>query len=294
MDFKKVKLLLVETFSGQGMQRRGIENSGLFDVESVATCETDGNVIISYAAIHEGMTMDMVMNYEEYPSREEMAKELADKHINYDFVKDKEYDWNKIARSKDSKEILRRTWLACKLTKNVGDITRVEKFPHCGMLTFSFPCTDLSIAGQQKGMIEGETRSGLVYEVLRIIKNMKEDGDAPNFLLMENVDALVNSKNIDKYNALNNEFKELGYDVKYKIMNGKYAGVPQNRKRVFALYSLKSLDNFEFPLEFDNGIRLKDILLDEVDEKYYIKSEKAQALIDELIQNGTLSEEIAG
>lgn len=289
--FKKIPMKLVETFSGVSMQKEGLDNTGLFDVETVATCETDANAIISRAAIHNDMTMDMVDNYDKYPSREEMAQELSDMHINYDFVKDKEYDWAKVARSKDSKKQLQRTWLACKLTKNVGDIARVEKFPHCGMLTFSFPCTDLSIAGQQKGMIEGETRSGLVYEVLRIIKNMKKDNDVPNFLLMENVDALVNSKNIGQYEALNDEFRELGYDVKYKVMNGKYAGVPQNRKRVFALYSQKSLENYEMPIEFDAGIRLKDILLDDVDEKYYVSNPKADALIEELILNGTLTDE---
>lgn len=289
-DLKKVPLKLVECFSGQGMQRRGLENSGLYNVESVATCETDGNVIISYAAIHCGLTEDMVDEYDKYPTRQEMADELKVMHINYDFVKDKEYDWDKLARSKDSKKVLQKTWLACKLSKNVGDISRVEEFPHCGFLTFSFPCTDLSIAGKQAGMVEGETRSGLVYEVLRIIKNMKKNGDAPNFLLMENVDALVNQKNIKQYEALNEEFKELGYYVSYKVMNGKFAGVPQNRKRIFALYSLKPLDNFEMPLDFDNELRLKDILLDEVDDKYYITSDKAQALLDELVLNGTLEE----
>lgn len=241
------------------MQERGIENAGLFDVEIVNTCEMDTDAIISYAAIHNGLTKDMIKNYSDYPSREEMAQTLINKHIGYDFVKKKEYDWQKLARSKDAKMRLQTAWLADKLNKNVGDICLVNSFPTCNLLTFSYPCTDLSLAGLQKGMIKGETRSGLVYEVLRILQNMKEEDNLPTFLLMENVDALVNKKNKPQYEALNEEFAELGYDVKYEVMNAKNCGVPQNRSRVFAIYWLKDrvdLSNFKFPQPFDDGRRL--------------------------------------
>ena len=275
-------------FTGIGMQERGIENTGLFDMEVINTCEMDTDAIISYAAIHHNLTKEDVMNYAEYPSREEMAQQLSNKHIGYDFVKDKPYDWGKLARSKDSKMRLQTTWLADKLNKNVGDICRVESFPQCDLLTFSFPCTDLSIAGRQAGMVEGETRSGLVYEVLRILKNMEAEDNLPTYLLMENVDALVNKKNKPQYEALNEEFADLGYDVKWQVLNGKNCGVPQNRSRIFAIYWLRDkvdLSNFEFPKPFDDGRRLKDILMDEVDEKYYITNERAQALIRDLVMN---------
>lgn len=284
----KIKLKVVTTFSGTGMQERGIENTGLFDMDVINTCEMDSDAIISYAAIHHNLTKEEVENYEEYPSREEMAQQLADKHIGYDFVKNKPYDWQKLARSKDSKMRLQTVWLADQLNKNVGDIMRVEKFPQCDLLTFSFPCTDLSIAGRQAGMIEGETRSGLVYEVLRILKNMKAEDNLPTYLLMENVDALVNKKNKPQYKALNEEFADLGYEVKWQVLNGKNCGVPQNRSRVFAIYWLRDkvdLSTFEFPQPFDDGRRLKDVLLDEVDEKYYITNERAQALIRDLVMN---------
>lgn len=286
MDKKKLKV--VTTFSGIGMQERGIQNMGLFDVEVINTCEMDSDAIISYAAIHNGLTKEKVESYSDYPSREEMAQQLEDKHIGYDFTKDKPYDWQKLARSKDNKMRLQTVWLADKLNKNVGDICRVENFPQCDLLTFSFPCTDISIAGQQAGMVERETRSGLVYEVLRILKNMKNENNLPTYLLMENVDALVNKKNKPLYEALNKEFADLGYDVKWQVLNGKNCGVPQNRARVFAIYWLKdkvNLSTLEFPKPFDNGKRLKDVLLDDVDEKYYITNERAQALIRELVEN---------
>lgn len=630
----KIKFKVVSTFSGIGMQERAIENTGLFDMEVVNTCEMDSDAIVSYAAIHHNLTKEEVENYDNYPPREEMAQQLADKHIGYDFVKDKPYDWQKLARSKDSKMRLQTVWLADQLNKNVGDICRVNTLPQCDLLTFSFPCitedsliltqngykemkdvnvgdmvltksntwhpiakkfdngihdtcyidaygfenihctlnhkfyvremyrtyptyedgrrgnvrnfkqpefkeakdltkkdyfgipviqeekpfytddldfwymigyyvgdgylsttgydirlccndkklaklvshldknkwnyhindkdischklrfankeiyefisknigtgcenkkipyeiltlpkqqlemflqgyidsdgninnqdgkqeyirinsvnrqliystvsiihklyhrpvaihrektrnkphyidgreiktnypvyelkykyltnkqdkafyednyiwypfykitmaekehvynieveedhsyvlqgcvskncTDLSIAGRQAGMVEGETRSGLVYEVLRILKNMKAENNLPTYLLMENVDALVNKKNKPQYEALNEEFSDLGYDVKWQVLNGKNCGVPQNRSRVFAIYWLRDkidLSAFEFPQPFDDGRRLKDVLLDEVDEKYYITNERAQALIRDLVMN---------
>lgn len=134
------KLRLATTFSGVGMQERGVRNSGVFDeVEVVATCETDTDAIISYAAIHNGLTMDLVNNYE-YPDRLLMAQELIDMNIGYDWNKNKPYDWMKVARSKDGKQLLNRAWLSCKLNKNVGDICKVEHFPSCDMFTYSSPC----------------------------------------------------------------------------------------------------------------------------------------------------------
>ena len=268
------------------MQRRGIEMTELFDVENVGTSEIETSAIIGYAAIHEGLTNEMVENYTDYPSREEMATWLEEHNIGYDPMKKKKYDWHK--RITHKKKDIEKAYLACQLSKNVGDISKVNKFPKCDLLTFSYPCTDLSLAGKQLGMIKGETRSGLVYEVLRILQNME---DKPTFLLMENVDALVNKKNKPKYEELNEEFAELGYDVKWEILNGKECGVPQSRRRIFAIYWLRDkvdLSDFTFPTPFDNGLRLKDILLKNVDEKYYINNDRAKKLIEDLVMNGKI------
>lgn len=74
-----------------------------------------------------------------------MANHLSELNIGYDFKKKKPYDWNKVAKSKDSKNLLKKTWLACTINKNHGDISTVHDFPECDLLTFSFPCTDISI-----------------------------------------------------------------------------------------------------------------------------------------------------
>lgn len=289
----KKKITMVTSFTGVNMQLRGVQNTGLFDIEELATCEMDTNAIISCAAIHNNLTPELIDNYENYPSREKMAEYLSKLNIGYDFKKKKPYDWAKVARSKDSKKLLQKTWLACKLNKNVGDICRVEEFPKCDLFTFSFPCTDLSVAGKQAGMVEGETRSGLVYEVIRILKNMKEKNTLPEFMLMENVDALVNKKNLPQYEEINKELEEIGYGCLWDVENAKYTGIPQNRNRVYGLYYLKDkydLSDFEFPKKFDNGKRLIDVLEDDVDLKYYITNDKAKALIENLILNGILED----
>lgn len=148
-------------------------------------------------------------------------------------------------------------------------------------------CTDLSIAGAQAGMEVG-TRSGLVYEVLRLLRASHK----PEYLLMENVDALTSKKFKAKWDLIVDELSELGYNTYYKVLNGKECGIPQNRKRVFGLSIRKDIDTetFTFPTPFDNGKRLKDILLpsEEVDEKYYIENDRSKKLIEDLIANGSL------
>lgn len=282
----KIKIKMVSLFSGMGCQERGVENTDCFELEKIACCENNTEAIIAYAAIHCGLSPELVENYSDYPSRQEMVDTLVGKNIGYDFMKDKAYNWQRLINSSDKKNYLKTAWLADKISNNLGDITKIDKLPKCGLVTWSFPCTDLSISGKQSGMSEGETRSGLAWEVLRILRNMAKDGDLPTFLLMENVDALVSKKFIHQYEELNKEFAELGYDCVWQVLNGKFCGVPQNRKRVFGLSYLRDkvdLSTFEFPKPFDNGLRLKDVLEDEVDEKYFIKNERVDALINSLV-----------
>lgn len=294
----KIKIKVVQTFSGVGMQMRGIQNTDCFEPENVATVENDINAIIAYAATHEGLTPELINSYSDYPGRQEMVDTLVTKNIGYDFVKNKAYNWQKLVNSADSKNFLKTVWLADKLSKNLGDITKVDRFPKCGLMTTSWPCTDISVSGKQMGMSEGQTRSGLVWEVLRILRNMKQDGDLPNFILAENVDALLSKKFLEGYKELNTHFADLGYDVVYTLLNGKFCGVPQNRRRFFGLYWLRdkiNLSNFEFPKPFDKGIRLKDVLEDEVDEKYYIDNERTRELIKNLVETKPeLMEQIYG
>ena len=108
-----------------------------------------------------------------------------------------------------------------------------------------------------------------MIEYLRIIRHGK-----PNWGIYENVKALVGKKYKETFELFLKELEEYGYNVYYQVLNAKDYGVPQNRERIFVIYIRKELDNgqFKFPEPFDNGLRLRDVLEDEVDEKYYVNT----------------------
>jgi DNA (cytosine-5)-methyltransferase 1 len=165
------------------------------------------------------------------------------------------------------------------LINNFGDITKIEKLPYCDLLTYSFPCQDISVAGKQAGIAIG-TRSGLLYEVERLLENMQEK---PKYLLLENVKNLVGKGHKADFDKWLNKLEEMGYRNYWKVLNAKNYGIPQNRERVFVVSIRNDIEKeYEFPKAFDNGIRLKDILENEVDEKFYINQEKTKKLLESL------------
>ena len=151
-------------------------------------------------------------------------------------------------------------------TKNWGDITKIrgQDLPEVDVFTYSFPCTDLSKAGKQKGLTS--TRSGLVYEVLRILHEMNK---LPQVLIMENVVDLVQTKFIREFNDIQRELESLGYKNYTETLNAKDYGVAQNRDRVF-MVSILGEFYYEFPKPFKLTNRLKDYLETNVDEKFYL------------------------
>ena len=153
-------------------------------------------------------------------------------------------------------------------TKNFGSICDIQSLPEVDVFTWSFPCTDLSKAGKQKGLTN--TRSGLVYEVLRILHNTEHK---PKVLIMENVVDLVQTKFIREFQSIQHELELMGYTNYTETMNAKDYGVAQNRDRVF-MVSILGEYYYEFPKPFPLEKRLKDYLEESVDEKYYL-SEKA-------------------
>lgn len=165
-------------------------------------------------------------------------------------------------------------------SKNLGDISKVwgRDLSYADMLIWGFPCTDISVAGKQAGIVEGETRSGLYYEGLRILKET-----LPKYSIIENVKNLVGKKFKAEFHQMLADIEELGYTNYWQVLNAKNYGIPQNRERVFIVSIRNDVDTgFEFPQGFDNGLRLKDFLEDEVDEKFYISQEKTEKLISQL------------
>jgi len=171
------------------------------------------------------------------------------------------------------------------ITKITGQqLEIIDKEKYCYILTYSFPCQDLSAAGKGKGMKKGSgTRSGLLWEVERLLKETKE---LPDILIMENVPQVVGWANMPDFRKWQDFLTELGYINFVDILNAKDYGVAQNRERCF-MVSLLGEYNYHFPRPIPLDKTIKDYLEDEVDEKYYINTEKAQKLIETLNDAGT-------
>lgn len=282
MEREKIKLTANILFSGIGCQERGFENSGLFDIEVLNTSEINKEAVLSYAAVHCGLTKEMIKSYKNYPSKNEMAQYLTDINLGYEPEKNKCFNWFRFINRKSYD--LEKYWLACKLTNNLGDISKIKELPYADFWTVSFPCTDISVCGKMKGLNQGSgTRSSLLWENIRLLKSAKENNTLPKYIMFENVKNLVSKKFIDSFNDLLNILNELNFNTYWEVINGKDCGIPQNRERVFAIAVRKDIDKgrFTFPKPFDNGMRLKDVLEEKVDEKYYISQEK----VDRFIRN---------
>ena len=174
------------------------------------------------------------------------------------------------------------------------DITKWDKDIECDLIMHGSPCQDFSVAGKGAGGDKDSgTRSSLMYETLRIVEKLK-----PKYVVWENVKNLLSKKHRHNFDAYLDAMEALGYSSKYQVLNAKDYGVPQNRERVFTV-SIKNtitsaafvmpdgtkkpiiyseIDSFSFPAPTELKIRLKDVLEQEVDEKYYLSDEQTSKL----------------
>lgn len=156
---------------------------------------------------------------------------------------------------------------------NLGDITKVDEkaLPkNINLITYGFPCQDISLAGKQKGLFNADgtqTRSGLFFEALRIIEETQ-----PRVAIAENVKNLTSKKFKEQFHIVLDSLEQAGYNNYWQVLNAKDYGIPQNRERVFIVSIRKDVDigHFRFPRGFPLELRLKDMLENEVDEKYFI------------------------
>ena len=240
MNNKKIKILSL--FSGIGAFEKALSNIGI-DYDLVGFCEIDKYAIESYCAIHN-----------------------------------------------------------TSIDKNLGDISKADletlKDMNIDLIVGGSPCQDFSTAGKQKGSIWTcndcnyeynplivnhnkreycpicnstnleKTRSSLVVEMLKVIKNIK-----PKYIVYENVKSITSKKFQNTFSLFLNELNEYGYNTYWNILNAKDYNIPQNRERVFVVATLKDSKFFNFPNKYDSNLKLKDLLEDSVDEKYrYYKS----------------------
>ena len=151
--------------------------------------------------------------------------------------------------------------------KDVYDITVEAHHSFVANNCMAHNCQDISVAGKMAGIVEGETRSGLLYEALHIIKTKK-----PKYAIAENVKNLAGKKFKADFDNMLNILDSYGYNNYWQVLNAKDYGIPQNRERVFVISIRKDIDDgtFKFPEKFSLELRLKDMLEETVDEKFYL------------------------
>ena len=298
------KISMIELFSGVGAQERALRQLGL-PYEVINTCDCDAAAVLSYAAMR--WDLENEMETFEFPSQDKMIEELQAKNLEYDFQKGKHGITKRTPINK-----LKQYYIADKLSSNLGDISKVEKLPYADIVTYSFCCQDLSVAGKGEGMklncdkcghswlVDFEhpennsscpncgntniasTRSGLLGQVQRLLGVAKENNTLPKYLLLENVKNLVGKKFKPQFDAWVKWLDSIGYNTYYKVMNAKHYGICQNRERIFAISIRKDIDTkgYKFPEPIPLTTRLKDILEHNVDEKYYLSDDRIDKILN--------------
>lgn len=284
----KKPIRLVELFAGVGSQAMALRNIGA-NFEKHCISEWEVNAFKSYKAIH---YPEDDTDYSKIHKSEELPNILLELGISNDGKEPMTLE--QIERK--SEEWQRETYNNIKATKNhvnimsiKGEDLKIENTEdYCYMLTYSFPCQDLSLAGEMGGMAKGSgTRSGLLWEVERIIEELEE---LPQVLLMENVPQVLSQANIQDFHLWQQFLESKGYFDYTDTLNARNYGVAQNRDRTF-MVSILGEYYYKFPYKKPLDKVISDYLEPEVDEKYYINNSKAQELISKLVESGQLGNE---
>ena len=264
------KLRIITTFSGYDSQALALKYLGV-KFEHYRTCEWAVKSIQALKDLHfdndntdysKEFNLDYIYDY------------LYHKGISSNYNESMTYDQIKRLGEQRARTIFNNI----KATKNMVNIQQVkgedlgivEKDKYEYLFTYSFPCQDLSLAGLRKGMKKGDsTRSGMLWEVERILDECKELNTLPNILFMENVPEIIGKSNIKDLQKWIEKLESLGYSNYVECLNSKDYGVPQNRNRCFMI-SILGEYSYKFPLPFKLKLRLKDLLESNVDEKYYL------------------------
>lgn len=166
------------------------------------------------------------------------------------------------------------------------DLGIIERDRYEYIMTYSYPCQDVSVAGKQKGMEKGSgTRSSLLWEVERLLKELSEFNQLPQVLVMENVPEVIGTKNYPHFMKWYSSLEQMGYQSYYKLLNAKDYGVPQSRNRCFMISILGNY-NYTFPSPVPLKRRLRDVLESELDERYYLSDKATAYLFDDKDRGG--------
>ena len=259
----KKPIRLIELFAGYGSQALALEYLGI-PFEHWKICEWNYKSFEAYKKIHTNDDTD----YSKEKSKEDLIEYLYSKGISS--------DWNKAMTKEQIKRLpekkLRAIYNNIQATHNLVNVSQAHgndfeiQEGYTYILTYSFPCQDLSLAGKRKGMSDTSTRSGLLWEVERILKEMEIK---PDVLLMENVPQVHGADNMPHFRKWIQELEKMGYQNYWQDMIATDYGIPQIRNRTF-MVSIKGDYNYTFPKPQPLKRKLKDLLEENVDEKYFI------------------------
>ena len=227
---------LVEFFSGIGSQHRALSNNNI-KVNLLGTCEWDIHAFVAYSCIHK---LDIFCDNIKKMKRDDILKELS----KYNLSGDGKSALITKSLNRYSDDVLKVILSSLKSSKNLVDITKVkgEDMPkNIDILTYSFPCQDLSNVGQIHGYNKGidknsGSRSSLLWEVGRILKEMQKNSiRLPRFLLMENVRTLLSNRHISNFRVWQKDLESIGYYNKCYLLHAQDLGLPQCRTRLLMI-----------------------------------------------------------
>lgn len=270
---------LIELFAGYGSQHFALEYLSA-NFESWKICEWAVKSIQAYKDAH---FKDDNIDYSKELTKEQVFEFLSNKGISQNYNEPMTFD--QIKRMGEEKA--RTIYNNIKATHNLVNIQQVhgkdleitDVNKYCYIMTYSFPCQDLSLAGLGKGMEKGSgTRSGMLWEVERMLDEIRnENMELPQVLVMENVPEVIGTNNIKHFAKWVEKLEQLGYKNKWQILNGKDYGIPQNRERCF-MVSILGDYYYDFPDKIKLQLKLKDLLEANVDEKFYLSDAKIKSI----------------
>ena len=269
----KKPIRLIEFFGGVGSQYKALKLLGA-NVEHHKLVEWAVNSIQAYNDVH-------YKDYYDYSSdktKEQLIEYLYDRGISTNY--NDPLDLKQI--QKKNEQWLRTVYNNIIATNNLVNIQKTkgehleitDKDKYEYIITYSFPCQDLSLAGLRKGMSrDSGTRSGMLWEVERILDELNELNQLPQVLLMENVPQVHGKGNIEHFIEWQEKLESLGYKNYWKDLIATDYGIPQIRNRTF-MVSIQGDYNYTFPEAIPLKRKLKDMLEEQVDEKYYLSDKQ--------------------
>lgn len=260
---------LIELFGGYGSQALALKYLGI-EFEHWKLCEWAVKSIQAYKDIH---FPDQHLTFNKERTKEEIVDYLYKLGISANYNEPMKKEQINRLSEEQLKTILENIAITHNLVNiqqvKGKDLEIVDSDKYTYLLTYSFPCQDLSLAGKGKGMSDTSTRSGMLWEVERILNECKELGQLPEILLMENVPQVHGEGNVNDFNKWQLKLEELGYKNYWQDLMATDYGIPQTRNRCFMISILEDY-SYSFPPKQKLKLKLKDMLEDNVAEKYYL------------------------